>query len=138
MMDISAAPTTYAMDYRPYEVEDQDQLQRGHVAEYLLAGQDALNQLLSDESAAGRTTPDRAFERRYAAYRDYKDVAVRLFKRGDYLHAEYAARNAALAARGFPQTGRNTVDPRLIQAGQTFYWRINPQSTRGLRYSRHG
>ena len=35
MYDISAAPTTYAMSYRPYEVEDQDNLQRGHVAEYL-------------------------------------------------------------------------------------------------------
>ena len=37
MYDISAAPTTYAMSYRPYEVEDQDNLQRAHVAEYLVA-----------------------------------------------------------------------------------------------------
>lgn len=132
VMDISAAPTTYAMDYRPYEVEDQDQLQRGHVAEYLLAGQEALGRLLASESADGRTTPDARFHRRYDAYKEFKAVAVKLFRRGDYLHAEYAARNAALAARGVPQTRANTISPRLVQAGQVFYWRIDPQSTAGL------
>ena len=54
MFDISAAPTTYAMSYRPYEVEDQDNLQRGHIAEYLLAAQDALRDRLKDQAAAGR------------------------------------------------------------------------------------
>lgn len=136
VMDVSAAPTTYAMDYRPYEVEDQDQLQRGHVAEYLLAGQEALNRLLASESAHGRTTPDQRFKHRYAHYKRFKRVAVRLFKRGDYLHAEYAARNAALAARGVPRTRANTVSPKLIQAGQVFYWKVDPQSTAGLRYGR--
>ncbi len=136
VMDVSAAPTTYAMDYRPYEVEDQDQLQRGHVAEYLLAGQEALSRLLASESADGRTTPDRKFRTRYAHYREFKEVAVRLFRRGDYLHAEYAARNAALAARGVPQTPANTVSPKLVQAGQIYYWTINPQSTAGLTYGR--
>ncbi len=132
VMDVSAAPTTYAMDYRPYEVEDQDQLQRGHVAEYLLAGQEALSRRLGTESADGRTTPSTTFEKRYTRYKDFKALAVRLFKRGDYLHAEYAARNAALAARGVPQTAANTVSPRLVQAGQVFYWKVQPQSTAGL------
>ena len=136
VMDVSAAPTTYAMDYRPYEVEDQDQLQRGHVAEYLLAGQDALSRLLAQESADGRTTPDQRFHRRYDRYREFKKVAVALFRRGDYLHAEYAARNAALAARGVPQTSANTITPKLVQAGQVYYWRLHPQSTAGLRYGR--
>ncbi|MGY2703569.1 hypothetical protein [Nocardioides sp. HB32] len=136
VMDVSAAPTTYAMDYRPYEVEDQDQLQRGHVAEYLLAGQEALNRLLASESADGRTTPDAKFHRRYDRYRQFKAVAVSLFRRGDYLHAEYAARNAALAARGVPQTRSNTVSPKLVQAGQIYYWKVDPQSTAGLTYGR--
>ena len=47
MYDISAAPTTYAMAYRPYEVEDQDNLQRGHVAEYLVGSQEALTERLA-------------------------------------------------------------------------------------------
>jgi len=63
---------------------------------------------------------------------------VKLFRRGDYLHAEYAARNAALAARGVPQTRANTISPRLVQAGQVFYWKIDPQPTAGLGHRRRG
>ena len=127
MYDISAAPTTYAMSYRPYEVEDQDNLQRGHVAEYLVGAQEALRARLINEYRAGATTPSAAFNADYARMREWRDLAAGLFRDGDYLHAEYAARNASLAARGFPQTAANTSEPRLVEAGQVFYFNVNPQ-----------
>lgn len=127
MYDVSAAPTTYAMDYRPYEVEDQDNLQRGHIAEYLLAAQDALRQRLMTEAAAGKTKPSAAWTTDFNNMKNWRSQAAALFKSGDYLHAEYAARNASLAARGIPQTAANTSDPKLLEAGQVFYFNIHPQ-----------
>jgi hypothetical protein len=127
MYDISAAPTTYAMSYRPYEVEDQDNLQRGHVAEYLVGAQDALRNRLVEEARAGRTTPSAAWTADFNRMLGWRTQAADLFRDGDYLHAEYAARNAALAARGVPQTAANTVNPRLVEAGQVFYFNVHPQ-----------
>ncbi|HYF62776.1 MAG TPA: hypothetical protein VD886_08165, partial [Herpetosiphonaceae bacterium] len=129
MFDSSAAPTTYAMSYRPYEVEDQDALQRGHAAEYLVAAQEALRARLVQEAAAGATAPSAAYRNDYARMVQWRAQAGTLFRRGDWLHAEYAARNAALAARGVPQTSANTIDPRLVEAGQVFYFNIHPQPT---------
>lgn len=127
MYDVSAAPTTYAMAYRPYEVEDQDNLQRGHTAEYLLGAQDALRERLSREAASGRSTPSATWSADFARMRQWRAQAGELFRRGDYLHSEYAARNAALAARGVPQTAANTSAPRLLEAGQVFYFTVSPQ-----------
>lgn len=127
MYDISAAPTTYAMSYRPYEVEDQDNLQRGHVAEYLVGAQEALRDRLVAEAQAGRTTPSDAWTSDLNRMKEWRAQAAELFRQGDYLHAEYAARNASLAARGFPQTPANTTDPRLLEAGQVYYFNIHPQ-----------
>lgn len=127
MYDISAAPTTYAMSYRPYEVEDQDNLQRGHVAEYLIGAQDALRQRLVDEARAGRTTPSAGWTNDFNRMKQWRAQAAELFRAGDYLHAEYAARNAAIAARGVPQTASNTSNPRLLEAGQVFYFNVHPQ-----------
>jgi len=129
MYDISAAPTTYAMSYRPYEVEDQDNLQRGHVAEYLISAQDALKKRLTEEAAAGRTEPSEGWSDDFARMTEWRTQAGELFRTGDYLHAEYAARNAALAARGFQQTEENTTDPRLVEAGQVFFFNVNPQES---------
>jgi hypothetical protein len=128
MYDVSAAPTTYAMSYRPYEVEDQDNLQRGHVAEYLIAAQDALRARLVDEAAAGRTTPSAGWTADFDRMKQWRRQAGGLFRAGDYLHAEYAARNAAIAARGIPQTPANTSDPKLLEAGQVFYFDVHPQA----------
>ncbi|HEY0604194.1 MAG TPA: CARDB domain-containing protein [Herpetosiphonaceae bacterium] len=128
MYDIAAAPTTYAMSYRPYEVEDQDNLQRGHVAEYLLGAQDALRTRLVEEARAGRTTPSTQWSGDFNRMKQWRAQAADLFKQGDYLHAEYAARNAALAARGIPQTASNTSDPKLVEAGQIFYFNVKPQA----------
>ncbi|HSE09091.1 MAG TPA: CARDB domain-containing protein [Nocardioidaceae bacterium] len=127
MYDISAAPTTYAMSYRPYEVEDQDNLQRGHVAEYLIAAQDALSDRLLEQAESGRTTPTAQWESDFERMKEWRVQAGELFRNGDYLHAEYAARNAAIAARGIPQTEENTSDPKLLEAGQVFYFNVNPQ-----------
>ncbi len=127
MYDVSAAPTTYAMSYRPYEVEDQDNLQRGHVAEYLISAQEALTARLGDEAAAGRTTPSAGWSSDFARMKDWRTQAGVLFRKGDYLHAEYAARNAAIAARGIPQTTANTSNPKLLEAGQVFYFNVHPQ-----------
>lgn len=130
MYDISAAPTTYAMSYRPYEVEDQDNLQRGHIAEYLIMAQDALRSRLIVEAQSGRTTPSDAWQADYTRMKEWRELAGELFRAGDYLHAEYAARNASLAARGFPQTAANTSDPRLLEAGQVYYFNIHPQNAK--------
>jgi hypothetical protein len=128
MYDISAAPTTYAMSYRPYEVEDQDNLQRGHVAEYLVGAQEALRTRLIALLEDGLTEPNAQWLSDYERMKVWRAQAAELFRRGDYLHAEYAARNASLAARGFPQTQANTVNPRLLEAGQVYYFSVNPQS----------
>ncbi len=129
MYDIAAAPTTYAMSYRPYEVEDQDNLQRGRTAEYLVLAQDILKQRLVEEVRQGRTTPSPEWQADYERMCQWRAQASELFRNGDYLHAEYAARNASIAARGFPQTEANTINPSLIQAGQLFYFHVHPQST---------
>ena len=128
MYDISAAPTTYAMSYRPYEVEDQDNLQRGHVGEYLVGAQEALRARLVDLVLDGLTEPNQQWLDDYERMKVWRAQAAELFRRGDYLHAEYAARNASLAARGFPQTSGNTVNPRLLEAGQVYYFNVHPQS----------
>jgi hypothetical protein len=128
MYDISAAPTTYAMSYRPYEVEDQDNLQRGRVAEYLVMGQEALRQRLIDEANGGGTTPSAGWTADFNRMKVWREQAADLFAVGDYLHAEYAARNASLAARGVPQTPQNTSNPKLVEAGQIFYFNVNPQA----------
>jgi hypothetical protein len=129
MFDISAAPTTYAMDYRPYEVEDQDNLQRGHIAEYLLAGQERLRARLIKEADAAATAPSAAWSADYGRYKSWMAQASDLFKKGDYLHAEYAARNSAIAAKGVLQSATNTINPALVGAGQVFYFNVNPQET---------
>ncbi len=131
MFDISAAPTTYAMAYRPYEVEDQDNLQRGHVTEYLIAAQDALSDRLTEMAENGRTTPTAQWQSDFDTMKEWRTQAGELFRKGDYLHAEYAARNAAIAARGIPQTTANTSDPKLLEAGQVFYFNVNPQGGGG-------
>jgi hypothetical protein len=127
MYDVAAAPTTYAMSYRPYEVEDQDNLQRGHVAEYLVGAQDALRERLVAEAKAGRSTPSTEWTNDFNRMKQWRAQAADLFRQGDYLHAEYAARNAALAARGIAQTASNTSNPKLLEAGQVFYFNVNPQ-----------
>ena len=134
MYDISAAPTTYAMSYRPYEVEDQDNLQRGHVAEYLISAQDALKARLKAQAKDGRDTPTAAWESDYREMKKWRDVAARLFRKGDYLHAEYAARNASLAARGVPDNRAHVIKPRLLEAGQVFYFKVKAQSSDPIRY----
>ena len=134
MFDISAAPTTYAMSYRPYEVEDQDNLQRGHVAEYLIAAQDALRDRLKDQAKAGRTTPTEAWQADYREMKQWRAMAGSLFRKGDYLHAEYAARNASLAARGVPHVPARITEPRLLEAGQVFYFKVKAQATDPVRY----
>lgn len=134
MYDISAAPTTYAMSYRPYEVEDQDNLQRGHIAEYLIAAQEALKGRLTKMAKDGMTSPTSAWESDYREMKQWREVASRLFKNGDYLHAEYAARNASIAARGVPHTPAWTSEPRLLEAGQVYYFKINAQASDPIRY----
>jgi hypothetical protein len=66
--------------------------------------------------------------------KEWRAMAGRLFRKGDYLHAEYAARNASLAARGVPHTRTRTSKPRLLEAGQVFYFHVNPQRNKAIRY----
>jgi hypothetical protein len=115
------------MSYRPYEVEDQDNLQRGHIAEYLVMAQNALRDRLIAEAQAGGTEPSAQWMSDYDRMKQWRELAVTLFRRGDYLHSEYAARNASLAARGVPQTPENTSEPKLVEAGQIFYFNVHAQ-----------
>jgi len=92
-----------------------------------VGAQEALRARLTEEVTAGRTTPSAAWTADYGRMKDWRAQAGTLFRAGDYLHAEYAARNASLAARGFAQTAANTSDPKLVEAGQIFYFNVHPQ-----------
>lgn len=93
-----------------------------------MSAQDALRARLVDEAKVGRTTPSAAWQTDYDNMKYWRGHAGTMFRHGDYLHAEYAARNAALAARSVQQTEANTVDPRLVEAGQVLFFNIHPQA----------
>jgi hypothetical protein len=100
MYDASASPTTYAGTYGTYEIVDQERLMAGHAAEYMKQAQDWLVDAYVQDGAAGRTQPStRTLSRQRLATADINQ-ASKLFQAGDYLHAMYAMRNAALHAQG--------------------------------------
>ncbi len=98
--DYTASPTTYGHTYGTYESVDQDRLMFGHTAEYLKQAQDWLADAYFREGAEGRTTPSADLQIvKNQVFAD-RDLASRLFKVGDYLHAQYAMRNAVSHAKG--------------------------------------
>jgi hypothetical protein len=100
LYDASASPTTYAGTYGTYEIVDQERLMAGHTAEYMKQMQDWLTDAYFRDGAAGRTSPSSATQARVTRAVASRNTASKLFQRGDYLHAMYAMRNAALRAKG--------------------------------------
>jgi hypothetical protein len=100
LYDISASPTTYAGTYGTYEAIDQDRLMAGHAAEYFRQAQDWVSDAYFMDGVDGRSTPSAHTNARRSMARSDENVASRLFQAGDYLHAQYSMRNAALHAKG--------------------------------------
>ncbi|HEX6488700.1 MAG TPA: hypothetical protein VF137_07500 [Candidatus Dormibacteraeota bacterium] len=115
LYDISASPTTYAGDYSIYENIDQDRLMYGHTAEYLKQAQDWMADNYFRDAMAGRTQPSAETLRRLKLMRQDVNLSSALFQRGDYLHAMYAMRNAALHAQGVNQSA-STPHKMSLQA----------------------
>jgi len=113
--DYTASPTTYGHTYGTYEVVDQDRLMYGHTAEYLKQAQDWLADAYFLQGAAGRTTPtDHLLHISHLTMMD-RALATTLFQRGDYLHAQYAMRNAVYHAKGFTFAA---VQPHLMSLAE--------------------
>jgi hypothetical protein len=127
--DSSASPTTYAGDYGTYEVPDQEKLMAGHAAEYLRQANDSLYNDYFQDGAKGLTGPSAATLA--DAKRTNADInqASALFKVGDYLHAMYAMRNAALHAQGIVESPVAPHQMTLQQAAHNSQaiFTINPQ-----------
>ena len=123
--DFSMAPTTYAGAFSPYSVLDQDQIQRGHAAEYLRSEQDYLNDDYVQDGMAGLTSPSAATLQKVAQAQMWQKMASKLDSCGDYLHSERAMRNANLAAQG---TFGPIVAPRQLQPGEQVLFQVNPQT----------
>ncbi len=100
LYDITASPTTYAGDYNQYEDIDQDRLMYGHTAEYMREAQDWISDAYWTDGASGRTSATKNTGARERAMKQYRDLASSLFKQGDYLHAQYAMKDAMLYAKG--------------------------------------
>lgn len=125
--DMTQSPTTYLGVIYPYGVWDQDNLMRGHVAEYIQSAQDAIADAYFEAGRRGIGGIDQAPEvvARGKLMTSYLEKGRSLFANGDYLHAEYAFRNAHLAAAG--HTGPD-VEPRELRPGDKVFFKINPQN----------
>ena len=88
----------------------------GHVSEYIKEAQDWLADAYFLEGAAGRTEPSKALLDRTKAVVGDRDQSVKLFKCGDYLHSQYAMRNAVQHAKGFTSA---TVAPHRLTLAES-------------------
>lgn len=126
--DFTMAPTTYLGDFAPYSVLDQDIIQRGHTAEYLQQVQDFIADAYLVDGTKGLTKPSAATKKKVAESSKWRSQASTLFACGDYLHAERAMRNAALAAQGIFGP---VVAPRQLKPGEKVLLKVNPQPVFG-------
>jgi LPXTG-motif cell wall-anchored protein len=126
--DFSQAPTTYAGAFAPYSVLDQDIIQRGHIAEYLRMGQDWIADAYQADGIAGRRGPSPATTTKQQQMERWRALGSRLFGCGDYLHGEYAMRNAYLSSQGVYGP---IVEPRLLQPGERVLFAVHPQAVYG-------
>jgi hypothetical protein len=130
LYDVSASPTTYGAAYGTYEVVDQERLIYGHTAEYLKRSQDWIADSYFMDGVSGASAPSAATQAREALMEQDRQQAGDLFKAGDYLHAQYAMKNAALHAKGVTQA---PVAPHQLTAAeaaadQNAIFAINPQT----------
>lgn len=126
--DFAMAPTTYAGAFAPYSVLDQDIIQKGHVGEYLRQTQDYLADAYLTDGMAGRSTPSAQTQRKVRESAHWRDLSSRLFRCGDFLHAEHAMRNAALAAQG---VFGPVVAPRQLKPGEKVLFSVKAQPVFG-------
>jgi hypothetical protein len=126
--DFAMAPTTYAGAFAPYSVLDQDIIQKGHAAEYLRQAQNYLADAYLTDGMAGRSKPSSATRQKVDRSHYWIHFGSRLFRCGDYLHAERAMRNAALSAQG---VFGPVVEPRQLKPGEKVLMEVNPQPVYG-------
>ena len=129
LADFSMAPTTYAGAFAPYSVLDQDIIQRGHAAEYLRLAQDYLADSYLRDGMKGAHHPSAATQRKVRESDKWRAQASTLFACGDYLHAEHAMRNAALAAQG---VFGPIVAPRQLKPGERVLFSVKGQPVFGV------
>lgn len=124
--DSTQSPTTYSGVVFPYGVWDQDNLMRGHSAEYIQMAQDAIADAYFEAGKSGIGSIDKAPEalRRERLMRMHLQTGRSLFARGDYLHAEYAFRNAYLAAAG---VAGPELAPKSLAQNESVYFQVNSQ-----------
>jgi hypothetical protein len=113
--DYTASPTTYGHTYGIYESVDQDRLMYGHTAEYLKQAQDWLADAYFLEGADGGTAISSDLSGVQKTVFSDRDLSSALFRVGDYVHSQYAMRNAVYHAKGFMFS---PVDPHLMQFAQ--------------------
>ncbi|MEA2647196.1 MAG: hypothetical protein QOE92_2279 [Chloroflexota bacterium] len=99
--DLTASPTTYGHTYGIYEVVDQDRLMYGHTSEYIKQAQDWVADAYFTDGANGESGPTALTSTRETTMKQYRDYSSDLFQRGDYLHSQFAMRDAMLYAKGF-------------------------------------
>ena len=130
LYDLTASPTTYAYDYTQYESVDQERLMYGHAAEYLRQRQDWLADAYWTDGAAGRTSPSANTLSRVDASTQYRDLASALFRQGDYLHTQYAMKDAALYAKGVSESQVAPHRLSVAEAGadRHAFFAIHPQA----------
>ncbi|MCU1602982.1 MAG: hypothetical protein JWO22_3691, partial [Frankiales bacterium] len=124
--DFSMAPTTYAGAFAPYSVLDQDIIQRGHTAEYLRQAQDYLADAYLVDGMNGHATITALTKAKQTQSGNWRSLSSSLFACGDYLHAEHAMRNAALAAQG---VFGPIVKPRALKAGERVLFSVDGQTS---------
>jgi hypothetical protein len=129
--DYTASPTTYGHTYGVYESVDQDRLMYGHTAEYMNQAQDWIADAYFTDGANGLTGPSAATTKRLNAMIADRNVASGLFKSGDYLHAQYAMKDADLHAKGVTQ---RPVQPHQLTLDEAAHDRnaifvIHPQAS---------
>jgi hypothetical protein len=128
--DYTASPTTYGHTYGVYEVVDQERLMIGHAAEYMNQAQDWIADAYFTDGANGLTSPSATTTSRLNAMIADRNTATQLFKAGDYLHAQYAMKDADLHAKGITQAA---VQPHLVSMTEAatdtnVVFAVNPQA----------
>lgn len=130
LYDVSASPTTYAGDYTTYEVTDQERLMYGHTAEYLRQAQDAIADAYFMDGVAGLAGPSAATQQKLQNMTALRNQAGQLFAAGDYLHAQYAMKDAALRAQGnttAPAPAHRISQPDAARGNSTVF-QVRPQA----------
>ena len=128
MPDSTNSPTTYFGSIAPYGIWDQENLNRGHSGEYIKMAQDAIAHAYFEAGRRGIPSLKKAAPgvlAREERMFDYLKAGKELTAKGDFLHAEYAYKNAYLAASGV--TGAEQPAHRL-EPGEKVLFEIEKQA----------